>query len=142
MFHTQAQSENYSHGITRSFIDDGRIVLVETEGDMSRNAINTWASLLVLTMQEWPTERPLAILHDLTHPAQGLTPFARERTADVVKARPDGLVVYNAVLLPPTFIKQIIGMFLRIPLLQKDGQYMKVFSDKDKAIAWLREKIS
>lgn len=139
---SQTPTEIYKYGITRSFIDNGRIVLVKTEGDMSRDAINTWASLLVLTMQEWNSEQPLAILHDLTHPAQGLTPFARERTADVVKARPKHLKVYNAVLLPPTFIKRIIEMFLRTPLLQNDGQYIRVFSDEDEALVWLHENIS
>jgi len=140
MVNTHSQTETYKYGITRTLIDGGRIVIVSTEGDMSRNAINTWASLLVLTMQEWDSERPLAILHDLTHPNQGLTPFARERTADVVKAQPEGLSVYNAILLPETFIKRIIEMFLRTPLLHLDARYTKIFSDREEALGWLRDK--
>jgi hypothetical protein len=142
MFNTNSHNfevENYSYGITRSFLDGGHIVAIQTEGDMSRNAINTWASLLVLTMQEWKSERPLAVLHDLTHPNQGLTPFARERTMDVLRARPKDMEIYNAILLPPTFIYRIIEMFLRTPIFQQDGLYIEVFSRKEEALEWLQE---
>jgi hypothetical protein len=137
---TLPESEGYNYGIARSFLNDGRIVVVKTEGDMSRNAINTWASLLVLTMQEWKSEHPLAVLHDLRHPNQGFTPFARKRTLDVVKARPKHLTVYSAILLPPTFMKRIIEMFLRTPIFRQEGLYVQVFSDNEDALAWLREQ--
>lgn len=140
MVESYSQTETYDYGITRTYIDGGRIVLVETKGDMSRNAINTWASLLVLTMQEADAEYPLGILHDFTHPNQGLTPFTRERAADVINARPEGLEVYSAVLLPNTFIKRIIEMFLRTPIFQHKGECIKIFSDETEALDWLREK--
>lgn len=135
------ESENYDYGITRAFLDDGRIVVIKTAGDMSRNGVNTWVSLLILTMQEWKSENPLAILHDLRHPNQGLTPFARERTADAVKARPENLTVYSAVLLPQTFMKRIIEMFIRTPIFQRDGHHVQVFSDKEQALEWLHQQV-
>lgn len=137
---SQGQVEIYKHGITRSFLDNGRIVVVKTEGDMSRGGIDTWATLLILTMQEWKSDRPLALLHDLRHPAQGLTPYSRQRTIDVLRACPKGLRIYSAVLLPETFIKRIIEMFLRTPVFKRSRQRIRVFSCEEKALAWLREK--
>lgn len=134
--------EVYSFGITRSMSKDGHITIIRTEGDMSRDAINTWASLLILTMQEWKSDRPLALLHDLTHPNQGLTPYARERTIDLVKRCPKGLIVYSAVVLPRTFMHRIIDMFLRTPIFHQPGHEICIFPAENLAIEWLQEKLA
>ncbi len=135
-------AEVYKYGITRSMSKDGRVTIIRTEGDMSRDAINTWASLLILTMQEWKSERPLAVLHDLTHPNQGLTPYARERTIDIVKRRPKGLVIYSAVVLPRTFMHRIIDMFLRTPIFHQQGHEVRIFPSENLAMDWLREQLA
>lgn len=132
----------YNYGITRSFINNGQIAVVRTEGDMSRHAINTWASLLILTMQEWKSDRPLAFVHNLTHPNQGLTPYARERTIDLVQRRPKDIMVYSAVVLPRTFMHRIIDMFLRTPIFHQDGHEVRIFHAEQHAINWLEEKLA
>lgn len=135
-------TEQYGYGITRTLIDDNTIVIVRTQGDMSRNAINTWASLIILTMQEWDSERPLAMLHNLSHPQQGYTPFSQKRTQDIVNARPEGLKVYSAVVLPRTFMYHIIEMFSRTPIFKASGQLIKFFNTEAQAIIWLREQLA
>ena len=62
--HTIDNAEGYQYGISRSWLDNGQIALIKTQGDMSRNAINTWATLLILTLQDWDKEKPIALLHD------------------------------------------------------------------------------
>lgn len=138
----QHDAEVYNYGITRSYIGKNQIAIVRTEGDMSRHAINTWASLLILTMQEWKSERPLAIVHNLTHPNQGLTPYARERTIDLMKRRPEDMTVYSAVVLPRTFMHRIIDMFLRTPIFHQDGHEIRIFPTEQSAIDWLEEKLA
>jgi len=135
-------TESYAHGITRTFMDDNQIVAVRTQGDMSRDAINTWASLLILTMQEWKSKRPVGALLDLTHPNQGLTPYARERTLDLMNRIPDGLTIYSAVVLPGTFMYRIIEMFLRTPAFHRRGHEIQVFRSETQALNWLREKLA
>lgn len=135
-------TESYDYGITRSEIADGQIIVIRTKGDMSRNAINTWASLLILTMQDWKSNHPLGLLHDFRHPAQGLSPYARERTLDVLRHRPKTLTVYSAVLLPNTFMKRIIDMFLRTPAFHHSGHVIKIFHNEDHATTWLQSKIN
>jgi hypothetical protein len=139
--HTTNSVETYDYGICRSWLDEGRIVLIKTEGDMSRNAINTWASLLILTMQEWEKEKPLACLHDLTHPNQGLTPYTRARTADILKAIPNTRPMYSALVLPPTFMNRIIEMFIRTPIFRHPCHEIRVFGNVESGFAWLREKL-
>jgi hypothetical protein len=133
--------ESYDFGICRSWLDNGRIVLIKTEGDMSRKAINTWASLLILTMQEWEKDKPLACLHDLTHPNQGLTPYTRERTADILKAIPNTRPMYSAIVLPQTFMYRIIEMFVRTPIFRHPQHEIRVFPDVESGLKWLREKL-
>ncbi len=143
MFTRQTNNtESYDYGIIRSEIADGRIIVVRTQGDMSRNAINTWASLLILTMQDWKSEQPLALLHDFRHPRQGLTPYTRERTLDVLQQRPSDLTVYSAVLLPNTFMKRIIDMFLRTPAFHKKGHTVRIFHCENQAIDWLHTQLA
>ena len=139
--YSSSKIESYGYGISRTELDNGRIVLIKTEGDMSRNAINTWASLLILTMQEWDSSKPLACLHDLTHPNQGLTPYTRERTAHVLESIPKTLTVYNALVLPPTFMYRIMEMFVRTPIFRNPRHEVRVFPTVEDGLAWLREKI-
>lgn len=134
--------EHYSHGITSKVIDDGSIVIVRTQGDMSRNAINTWASLLVLTIQDWKSKRPIAIINNLSHARQGLTPFSRERAHDIIKAIPADKTVYGAVVLPKTFMYHIIDMFSRSNIFRKQNLEMRLFNCETQAIAWLREQLA
>ncbi|MEL7435512.1 MAG: hypothetical protein AAFN11_16305, partial [Chloroflexota bacterium] len=131
--------EIFKYGISRAFFDEGDIAVIKTEGDMSRDAINTWASLLILTMQEWDTSRPLLALHDLSHPNQGITPYTRQRAVDLMNYRPDGLKIYSALLLPNTFMSRILEMFIRTPRLQSANHHLKVFNCIDEALVWLRQ---
>lgn len=133
--------ECFGYGITRTYLDEGQIVLIKTEGDMSHNAINTWASLLILTIQESDKERPLAVLHDLTHPNQGLTPYTRERTAQVLKSIPENQSTFSAIVLPRTFMNRIIEMFVRTPIFKHPSHEIRVFPERDLALNWLREKL-
>jgi hypothetical protein len=139
---TIENAEHYNYGISRILLDNGRIVLIKTNGDMSRNAINTWASLIILTIQDWDKEKTLAVLHDLTHPSQGLTPYARERTTELLKYIPNTLQTYSAVVLPPTFMNRIINMFIRTPIFRHPCHEIQVFRDTESGLAWLRKKLA
>ena len=140
--YTHENAERYNYGISRSWLDKGQIVVIKTEGDMSRNAINTWASLLILTIQDWDKEKPLAALHDLSHPNQGLTPYARERTAELLKQLPNTRQNYSAVVLPQSFMFRIVEMFIRTPIFRHPCHEIRVFTNRETALAWLREKLS
>lgn len=135
-------TESFAHGTTRTYMDDNQIVAIRTQGDMSRDAVNTWASLLILTMQEWKSEHPIGLLLDLTHPNQGLTPYTRERALDLMNRIPDGMTVHCAVILPGTFMYRIIEMFLRTPAFHRSGHKIEVFRSEKQALNWLREELA
>ena len=134
-------TEQFDYGITRTSIDDGAIIIVRTQGDMSRNAINTWASLIILTMQEWKSDRPLALINNLSHPQQGFTPFSQKRTQDIVDARPKDLKIYSAVVIPRTFMYSILEKFSRTLTFQQQRKNVWFFHTEEEAIEWLREKL-
>ena len=108
---------------------------------MSRNAINTWASLLILTLQDWHKEAAIAALLDLSHPNQGLTPYTRERTAELLKHIPSNRQTYSAVVLPQSFMFRIIEMFIRTPIFRQPCHEIRVFTNRETALEWLREKL-
>ncbi|MEM9952113.1 MAG: hypothetical protein AAF846_10960 [Chloroflexota bacterium] len=137
-----SETEYYNYGITRTNIANGTIIVIGTKGDMTPDAVNTWASLLVLTMQEWDSKRPIAVIHDLTHPNQGVTPYVRQRTIDVMKQIPDDMIIYNALILPDTFIRRIIDMFTRTPIFQRENFYLRIFGCQRTAQQWLKTQLA
>ncbi|MEO1287506.1 MAG: hypothetical protein AAFV93_07035 [Chloroflexota bacterium] len=137
-----SETEYYDYGITRTNIANGTITVIRTEGNVIPDAVNTWASLLVLTMQEWDSDRPIAVIHDLTHPNQGVTPYVRQRTIDVMKQIPENMIVYNALILPDTFIRRIIDMFTRTPIFQRENVHIRIFGCQRTAQQWLEKQLA
>lgn len=135
--------EQFSYGIERWWLDDGAIAVVKTQGDMTHDAIDAWADLLIAMLHQWAngSRRPIAFLHDLTHPNQGLTPYSRKRVNDVLAAIPDAETTFTAIVLPNTFINRIISMFVRSSPFRQNNHQTRVFTDLDTARDWLREGI-
>lgn len=129
--------ETYAYGIERLLLSNPNIAIIRTSGDMSRDAINTWASLVILTMQEWDASCPLLILNDLSHPAQGINAYARQRASDLMNYHPDGLMIYSALLFSKTFVSRIFEHLIRAPQFQRSQHHVRIFHTQDDALAWL-----
>ncbi|MFW5696465.1 MAG: hypothetical protein ACOCXR_01625 [Phototrophicaceae bacterium] len=136
-----SQREEFDYGISRYWIEDGRICVIETQGDMRREAIDTWANAAVSLLEIWPADRPYALLHKLDSPGQGFTPYSRKRAQDIMAALPGDRVAYTAIVLADTFVNRVIGFFLRSVRHTGKEQKERVFVDMDDARHWLLDQL-
>lgn len=133
---------SYSHGITRYCLEDGQVLVVASEGDMSREAIDVWAGVVRETMIGYPADQHLFVVLDLSGPRQGLTPHssyrARELYQMVVSERIVGTSV--AVILRDSIIAQIISVFARQLASGRRDFHQRIFTNMDAAREWLRHE--
>lgn len=132
--------EYYDFGVIRSWLDDHLICYIQTDGCMERAGVDTWANLLIETIQTWPADCPIAIFQNLTHPDQGFTPYSRSRGMDVLAAVPQGHMAVSAIVMQDSFINRTLGFFIH-SIRRDDNVAIRVFTDMDEALSWLRKRI-
>lgn len=133
---------SYTYGITRYCLEEGQVLVVASEGDMSREAIDSWAGVVRETMMGYPADRHLFVVLDLSGPRQGLTPHssyrARELYQLVVSERIVGTSV--AVILRDSIIAQIISVFARQLASGRRDFHQRIFTNMEAALEWLRSE--
>jgi hypothetical protein len=130
-------AEDLGKGVRRYWLTP-RIVVVETEGDMSPAAIDIWASVTEETVLSYPPEHDtIYMLQNLSHPNQRITPYARQKTetlyANMTLTRP----VYSAVVLQNSFVNQIVSMFVRVWDRSQPLVKQRIFTSLEAALQWL-----
>ena len=124
-----------SDSVTLEWVSDGRIP-VFTIADVTRPTIDTWLRSLADILRLWPTDRELAILHDISIPGAFLTPYARERVRELDTVNPT-LKGHVALILPKTFVAQMVKIFLRTT--QRNKVMTQIFYDRATGLAWLEQ---
>lgn len=132
--------ETFDYGITREWLDGGALVVIRTQGDMRRAAIDAWAQVVQSTIDVQRERDVLAVLHDLSHPSQGFTTYSRQRALDTLAMIPKNKSAYTALVLRDKLETQLIKIFLSTlgKLLSK--HQIRVFYALDDGIAWLRAR--
>jgi hypothetical protein len=130
----------FDYGITHTWLVDGSILQVEAQGDMRREAIDSWANSILLALDAWPEDKPIFVLHKLDHPNQGFTPYSRKRAQDLTNAVPKDRPSYAAVVLRNNFVNTVIAFFLRSLRGRGANHEEQVFADYDAALDWLKER--
>lgn len=134
------QPEICDYGITLHWSADDRIAIISTEGDMSHEAVDTWARLSIKTIQSYKPGEIGYMLFNMTGPEQRFTIYGAQRTLDVYRAVPSHLQGYAAVVLADNSITRMMTALLKRELhLLRGGVVQKFFQSSEKAEAWLRE---
>jgi hypothetical protein len=134
-------SQNDSGFLLERIFDDQIIVI--TIKDSSRETIDSWIDAIIKLVETWPADKPVFAIQDFSQRKTGPTPYSRARAKETTStiAKLNG---YVAMVLPTTFIGQLIRIFYRNAsrLNVKRGNMVgKVFTDREKAIGWLKEMI-
>jgi hypothetical protein len=132
--------EHYDFGITREWIDDGHIAVITTQGDMRRDAVDTWVNICLDTLNNWHTDRPILSIQNLSAKMQGLTPYSSRRSEDILAQIPPHKPCYIALILPNTFISRVIGLFMLARQRFNKDQESRVFTNLGEGLDWLKEK--
>lgn len=103
--------------------------------DLSRANIDALIDRIILeTEKQADPLIPTFWLHDASScTTMSLSPYLRHRITDLIRHFPDR-VGYNAVIMPNTFVVQIIALFMRTMPTRSKNQ---LFFDREKGLRWL-----
>ena len=132
--------EVFDHGISREFLAEGRIVVIASQGDMRRIAVDQWANIVTETYRAWTPGQPILALLDLSAPSQTLTPYARQRADEAYDAADPDTPARGALLLKDGFAMRIISMFVRERKGRHKQSEVRIFVQRTEALRWLHEQ--
>lgn len=137
---TTSHDDNFNFGVTRSWLDDQKIALIGTQGNMSQEAVDEWVRVVEDTFENWPGPGPVMILHDLSHPNQGVSNYALHCTRDLHRRLRPSMTAYHAAVLANIFIVRMVDVLV-MQMQRLNGYHkMRLFDKQDEALAWLRQQ--
>lgn len=137
-----ATTETLTYGISRTYLEDGKLVVIASEGDMRREAVDFWANTVIETYRGWQQGSPLLVLHDLSHKNQGITPYAMRRTEDTLEGLPkdDDFSGRAAILIRDGLVARIGAVLVNRLRKQTHARFeIRFFFGQEAALAWLGE---
>jgi hypothetical protein len=135
---SQSVEQLHPH-VTRFWMDKGRIVCY-TITSVSRAAIDVWADSSLALIMEWPADQPYLAIHDFSEAT--LTPYVRKRAEDIVSQIPKHFTGRSAVIMPRSFINQLIRLFVTVDLVNRNRVVdRQVFFRIEEASQWVKKAI-
>jgi hypothetical protein len=131
--------EMLAHGLSREWLDGGRIGVVTTSGTMAKDAVDFWESVVLEMLSQFPAGEPARIAHILHPTTERLTGYARRRTLDILTRLPDERALYSAYVVPDPLVNAVLEGMIRPRTQPLPNLTERIFSDRTTAIAWLRE---
>jgi hypothetical protein len=130
-----AQEFDLAEGIHIRVLDAGLVIVVECQ-TIQREAIDKLINWLKDRFSGWDAETPWLALYDLSLPGAMVTPYMRAKTAEVNQLRADvgGRV---AMVVRRDTTGNLLNMFTQ--LRPQDQRPLRVWFNRDDALAWLRE---
>jgi hypothetical protein len=129
--------ETLSSGVTREWIYDRQIV-VYTVNDVRRESLDVWTDAFKSDINSWPADRLFRVIQDLRL-AGGITPYGRTKAQEMFQARPD-VRVWSALVLPSTFVNNLIRLFVRAQNNPNTMRVREFFRTREDALTWLLRK--
>lgn len=131
--------EQLHPNVTRFWMYRGQIVCY-TITSVSRPAIDTWANASLELIKEWSPDQPYLAIHDFSEAT--LTPYIRKRAEEVVLQIPKHYTGRSAVIMPRTFVNQLIRLFVTVDLVNKNKVIdRQVFFRIEEAVEWVKKAI-
>jgi len=116
--------------------------VIETEGDMSIAAIDSWAQTSVDTYNNYPSQYPsIFALHDLSHPNQRITPYSRQKAQEIYKYINMQRPIYVALVLQNSLLSQLASILSRIWDRPYPNLHQKIFTTRVAAEDWLQNMV-
>ncbi len=137
---TESADEAIRPGLLRRYLHGGRIA-VFTLTDISSAIIDAWAEETIAHVVGHPADVPCLLLHDVSRHNLVLTPYGRQRAADVAQANPE-VSGRAAILLPRGASGVLLRMFINHLKQQSGGREQQAFLTKRRALIWLEEGLT
>lgn len=134
--------ENYPYGITLEWRHGKQLAIIQTQGDMSNEAVDVWADLLIKVLREMPEEGSFFFIDDLSHPNQSITPHAMQRAREILGVIPrTRRGVYFAIVLANSFVNRMGAVLMKQFLSWNSNVVYGMFTSRADADQWIMEKM-
>src|SRR5258708_757845 len=131
--------EQICPGVSRFWLHKAQIVCYSVS-TITRPAIDAWMRETLALINTWPLNRTYLSIHDVSEVT--LTPYMRKKVAEVNLQMPKELRGRSAVIVPRTFINQMMRLFVTIELAQKNRSVQRdVFFRLEEATVWLEKAL-
>jgi len=132
--------ENYSYGVTREWKCNGQLVIIQTQGGTSNEAIDVWAELAIQTLKEMPEDGAFFFIDDLSHPDTNLTPYGAKRSRDILNAAPlHRERFYIATVITHSFVNRLAKILISPFLSFRTKAEHVLFTTRIEADEWIAE---
>jgi hypothetical protein len=121
-------------GISVQWLHNREIIAMSTE-DSQRDSVDCWCDHIMERIREWPSDKPVLVMVDLSSPRVVPTPYTRSRAKDIAHVRSD-LKMYAAMVVKRSFMMQLVMPFTRRPMTSYSQ--IRMFFSRDEALTWLR----
>ncbi len=128
--------EQLHPNVTRERLYEGRIVAYQVI-DGGHDITDAWADAVIADMLTWDRSQPYLSLQDVAH--SGISPYGRQRTADITQTIPPDLQVYFAIYLGRNPFRQFINLLAHQTVSSVFGSQVtyRIFNAREDALAWL-----
>ena len=133
-----AGTEHYKNHI-REYLEDD-IVVVRGSGEMSREATDAFAELLLDTV--YRAEGSLQMVMDVSHRNQGFAPYSVYKMNHVLKQISDETQLWIAVIIKNFVTARLVDVFLRRKFGRNKKRHFRIWADFDKGLTWLQNNNS
>jgi hypothetical protein len=135
-------ADKFDYGIFRWRIEDGRVVVIQTAGSVTRDAVDTWAAMMKDTFENYTPEETIFILQDLSNPNQGITPYASKKATEVYDYIPRDKQAYIATVFPDSLTFHLAIFIGRARRRSHPHVHVPMYTNLDPALMWLREMMN
>ncbi len=121
---------------------DDVIHVVSSEGNMRREAIDSWADMVREVVDSIDPDKPMFIIVDLSAPSQGFTPYGGSITRNLLRyvIEQRNAISYIGMVLSDSIINQIISTFFQ-QVLNRSNYPRQTFTNPGEALAWMRQQV-
>jgi hypothetical protein len=132
-----APVEEIAPGFKVKRLFDRRILYVIAETS-HRAVVDSWTEFMSSVITNWPDDRTYLAVQDLSSPKFSITPYVRARASETYEVRP-ALKGRVALILPKTFVGQMIQMFIRGE--KRNHFETRYFGSSQEALLWLAQEL-
>jgi hypothetical protein len=125
-------------GLVVEWLCDKQIVVITNKGGASRTFVDAWIDTVTKIMLSWPATQAFLYLQDLSDKQNVVTPYSRQRAAELYKLRPE-LTGCVAVVIAQSLTAHLVRLFLR---MQKRNLKIELFFSRQGALDWLQQRIA
>jgi hypothetical protein len=120
--------------LTREWLQDRHIVVIAPKS-ADRATIDVWAKTVESTILNWPDDRPLRIVNDVSARGLALTPYAQTKVKPLFYLNPH-LGGRNAIILANNVTGQFVRIYVRT-LSRRTPREVAVFFTREQGLAWV-----